>query len=263
MNKDLKGKVSVVTGAANGLGKGISLKLAGKGSKVALVDVNKEDGLKVCSEIISEGGEAIYVQCDLKNEDEIQKMVNTVVNEYGKVDILVNNAGIGGLSTLWETPTEVWDSIQAVNLRGAFLCTKHIVPFMIKQKSGRIINISSAVGKQAQAMMAAYAVSKAGMISMTVALAKEVAEYGITVNSVCPGPVDTSWWNGPKKVLSSIFSIAENDIVNKFTNEKQIIKMPLTPEDIANVVTWLTTNDTKMITGQAISVDGGHEFPTY
>lgn len=263
MVDELKGKVSVVTGAAKGLGKAISLSLAHNGSTVVLVDISEDDGRKVCSEIIQTGGEATYIQCDLTNEDEIKNMVTAVLNKYGSIDILVNNAGIGSIAALWETPTEVWDSIQAVNVRGAFLCNKHIVPGMIKQKAGRIINISSAVGKQAQAMMAAYAVSKAGLISMTVALAKEVAEFGITVNAVCPGPVDTPWWDGPKKTLSGIFDVAEKDVVNRVTLERQVLKVPLTPEDIAATVFWLTTKETKMITGQAISIDGGHEFPTY
>lgn len=263
MDKELKDKVSIVTGAGRGIGKAISLNLANKGSVIAVIDINETDGRQVCSEIIRNGGEAIYFRCDVKNEDEIKEMATAVINKYGKVDTLVNNAGIVGFANLWETPTEVWDNILNINLRGTFLCTKHIVPYMINQKSGSIINISSAVGKQALPMMSAYGASKAGIIAMTVALAKEVAPYGVTVNAVCPGPIDTTLWDESKKVLSGIFNIAEQDIVNKLFTEQQLIKVPLTAEDIAATVAWLTASETKMVTGQAISMDGGFVFPTF
>jgi len=263
MNKELKGKVSIVTGAGKGIGRAISLNLAEKGSAIALVDISEDDGRQVCSEIISKGGEAIYLQCDVKNEKDIKDMVIDVLNKYGKVDNLINNAGVFILANLWETPAEVWDNVLAINLRGVFLCTKHIVPYMIKQNSGRIINLSSAVGKQALPMTSAYGASKAGIIAMTVALAKEVAQYGITVNAVCPGPVDTTLWNETKKVLSGIYHIAERDVVNKLFTDQQLIKVSLTTEDIAATVSWLTTDETKMVTGQAISMDGGYVFPTF
>ncbi len=207
MDKVLREKVSIVTGAGRGIGKAISLNLANKGSVIAIIDINEADGSEVCSEIVSNGGKATYFKCDVKNEDEIKQMVLGVINKYGKVDILVNNAGIVDFANLWETPTEVWDNIMGINLRGSFLCTKHIVPYMINQKFGRIINMSSAVGKQALPMMSAYGASKAGIIAMTVALAKEVAPYSVTVNAVCPGPIDTTLWDESKKVLSGIFNI--------------------------------------------------------
>ncbi len=201
--------------------------------------------------------------CDLRKEDDVRDMVERTMSTFSRIDVLVNNAGLGKVAPLWETPTEVWDNTIAVNLRGSFLCIKHVIPHMIQQKSGRVINISSAVGRQAQPLMAAYGVSKAGQIAMTVALGKEVAPYGITVNAVCPGPVETPWWDGNRVALSSVLNVPESDVTNWFMEQKQAIKVPLKPEDIARVVAWSTSDDARMMTGQAIGIDGGYAFPTY
>ena len=259
----LKDQVVVVTGASKGIGKAISLALAARGASVVLVDIAKDEGEKVLSEIVKNGGKATFISCDLRKEDEIVAMVADVMKRYNRIDILVNNAGFAVMALTWELPTETWDNIMAVNLRGTFLCAKYIVPHMIKQKSGRIINIASNVGRQAQPMMTGYATSKAGVISLTVSLAKEVGEYGINVNAVCPGPVETAFWTDLKKVLSKTLDLPEADVVNWFTQNKQIIKVPLKPEDVAHTVCWLTSPETKMITGQAISVGGGEIVPTY
>ncbi len=263
MVNELSGKVAIVTGGAKGLGRAISIELAAKGAVIALIDINNDEGNRVCHEIIKKKGKAHFYYCDIRKESDIIEMVEKVVKDLSRIDILINNAGIGAVMPTWELPVDVWDNILDVNLRGTFLCCKHVIPYMIKQKTGKVINISSAVGKQAQPLLSAYAVSKAGQIALTVALAKEVADYGITVNAVCPGPINTSWWDEPKKILARLFEISEEEVVNKFTQEKQIIKVPIKPQDVANVVCWLSSSKTDLITGQAISIDGGHEFPTY
>jgi meso-butanediol dehydrogenase/(S,S)-butanediol dehydrogenase/diacetyl reductase len=259
----LKGQVAVVTGGAKGLGKAISLALAARGASVVLVDVDSREGEKVSSAIAKDQGHALFIHCDVKEEKEIVAMVDKVIKEFGRIDILVNNAGIGTVGLTWELPTEAWDNMNAVNLRGTFLCCKHIVPQMIRQKSGRIINISSNVGRQAQPFMSGYATTKAGQISLTVALAKELADHGINVNAVCPGPVETPFWDNIKKTFSKVLSLPESEVVNWFTQNKQSIKVPLKPEDIASAVSWLTSPETKMITGQALSVCGGEIVPTF
>jgi NAD(P)-dependent dehydrogenase (short-subunit alcohol dehydrogenase family) len=259
----LKGQVAVVTGAAKGLGKAISLALAARGASVVLVDVDSEEGEKVSSAIAKDQGHALFIHCDVKEEKEIVAMADKVIKKFGRIDILVNNAGIGTVGLTWELPTEAWDNMNAVNLRGTFLCCKHVVPQMIRQKSGRIINISSNVGRQAQPFMSGYATTKAGQISLTVALAKELAEHGINVNAVCPGPVETPFWDQIKKTFSKVLSLPESEVVNWFTQNKQSIKVPLKPEDIAYAVSWLTSPEAKMITGQALSVCGGEIVPTY
>mgnify|MGYP000414240037 CR=1 FL=1 len=261
--KFLKEKTAIITGGAKGLGKAIAIALSEKGAHIVIADVDDVTGNKVIDEIKAKGGNGLCIKCDLRNENDIEETVKKVVATFSKVDILVNNAGVGRVATLWETPTEVWDYIMSVNLRGSYLCIKYVVPYMIQQKWGRIINISSAVGRQAQPWMGAYAISKAGQIAMTVALAKEVAPFGITVNAVCPGPVETSWWDENRQALAKILNVPEAEVVNWFIQHKQIIKSPLKPEDIARVVVWLTSDDTRMITGQIIGIDGGHDFPTY
>jgi NAD(P)-dependent dehydrogenase (short-subunit alcohol dehydrogenase family) len=256
-------KTAIVTGGAKGLGKAISLALAEGGAAVIVADVDKTTGEQTVQEISSKGGKAVFILCDLRKESDIEAMVKNVVASFRTVDILANNAGLGKVAPLWETTAEIWDNTMAVNLRGSFLCIRHVIPHMINQKSGRVINISSAVGRQAQPLMAAYAISKAGQIAMTVALAKEVAAFGINVNAVCPGPVETTWWDDNRESLAKAFNVGEGEVVNWFTQGKQLIKTPLTPEDIAKVVYWLSSEETRMITGQAISICGGHDFPTY
>jgi NAD(P)-dependent dehydrogenase (short-subunit alcohol dehydrogenase family) len=259
----LAGQVALVTGAAKGLGKAIALELADRGAAVALCDRDVTSAGEVADEVAALGGEATVVACDLRDEEQVRTMVAQAASAYSRLDILVNNAGIGTVAPLWETPTAVWDDIMAVNLRGTFLCTKHVVPHMLERRSGRIINMASAVGRQAQPLIAAYGISKAGMISMTVALAKELAEHGITVNAVCPGPVATPWWDEPRKALAGVLGVAELDVVSWFTQNKQAIKQAIVPGDVAKIVAWLTTPDTRLVTGQVIPIDGGHEFPTY
>lgn len=259
----LKDQVAVVTGASKGMGRAISLALAARGASMALVDIDNDGGEKVVSEILKKSGKALFINCDLRKEDDIVAMVAAVIKQFNRIDILVNNAGFGVVALTWELPTETWDDVMAVNLRGAFLCIKYIVPHMIKQKSGRIINIASNVGRQAPPMMTGYATSKAGMISLTVSLAKEVGEYGINVNAVCPGPVETAFWTDLRKGFAKTLDMPEAEVVNWLTQTRQIIKVPLKPEDIAHAVCWLTSPETKMITGQAISVGGGEIVPTY
>jgi NAD(P)-dependent dehydrogenase (short-subunit alcohol dehydrogenase family) len=261
--KQLTGSVAIVTGAANGLGKAIATGLAERGAFVTIADIDETRGNEVVDELVSKDCRADFIKLDLRKEADVIAMVESVVSKHSKIDILVNNAGVGKAAPFWETPTEVWDNTMAINLRGTFLCTKHVVPHMIAKTSGRIINISSAVGKQGQPLMAAYCATKAGQISLTVALAKEVADFGINVNAVCPGPVETSWWNENRALLSQALNVSESEVVNWMTEQRQIIKKALKPSDIAGVVCWLTSEDTRMITGQAISIDGGHEFPTY
>lgn len=255
-------KVALVTGGSRGFGKAICTRLAQRGDFIVLLSRDVARASQVCEEIKGGGGKAMFVQCDVRNEAEVRNAVDETIRQLGHIDILVNNAGIGGVSPLWETPTEEWDNIMAVNLRGVFLCSKYVVPHMINQKSGRIINISSVVGRQAQAMVSAYSTSKAGVIALTVSLAKEVAAFGITVNAVCPGPVETDWWNEPKKIFAKALNVAEGEVMDKI-RDKQFIKQPLSADDVANTIAWLTSDAARMITGQCIGVDGGHEFPTY
>jgi len=259
----LEDQVAVVTGAARGLGRATSSALSARGASIAVVDIEKGEGKEVASDLIKGGKQALFVHCDVKKEDEIVGAVDKVMQEFGRIDILVNNAGICAVAPVWELPTETLDGILAVNLRGTYLFCKYVVPHMIRQKSGKIVNVASGIGRQAQPLMSGYGISKAGQISLTVSLAREVGEYGINVNAVCPGPVDTALWDQMKAPLTKVLNLPESEVVNWFTQNKQVIKKPLRPEDIADAVCWLVSPQAKMMTGQAISVDGGEIVPTY
>lgn len=259
----LEGQVAVVTGAAKGLGKAIVLALAARGASVAGVDIDRKEGEGVTSDLVRGGKRAFFVACNLGSEDEVVNALDQVMREFGRIDILVNNAGICAVAPVWELPTDTFDEIIRVNLRGTFLFCKYTVPHMIKQKSGRIINIASGIGRQAQPLMSAYGMSKAGQISLTVSLAKEVGQYGINVNAVCPGPVDTALWDRMRSPLAKALNLPEDEVVHWFTQNKQVIKEPLQPEHIADAVCWLASPQARMMTGQAISVDGGEIVPTY
>lgn len=194
------------------MGKAISVKLAQKGARVIVADIAETRGEAAVADLAAMGCRAYFMRLDLRTEDEVIAMVDRVISDHSKIDIPVNNAGIGKVAPLWETSTQDWDNIMAINLRGAFLCAKHVVAHMIAEKSGRIVNISSGTGRQGPPFMSAYAASKAAQINMTVSLAKEVAEHGINVNAVCPGPVETPWWDGNRSSLSKVLDTPESEV---------------------------------------------------
>jgi 3-oxoacyl-[acyl-carrier protein] reductase len=187
----LAGKLSVVTGAAQGIGREIALLFAREGADVAIVDRNKKSGEDVAKQIRSLGRRSISIGADLGEEDQIEEGFRNISRELGPVDILVNNAGIDTTSLVVDMPTSLWDEMFRINLRSVFLCTRAVLPAMIEKRSGRIINVASQLAYKGAREMAHYAAAKAGVIGFTRSLAYEVAEHGITVNSIAPGPIDT------------------------------------------------------------------------
>jgi 3-oxoacyl-[acyl-carrier protein] reductase len=187
----LAGKISVVTGAAQGIGREIALLFAREGADVAIVDRNKKSGEDVAKQIRSLGRRSMSIGADLGEEDQIEEGFRNICRELGPVDILVNNAGIDTTSLVVDMPTSLWDEMFRINLRSVFLCTRAVLPAMIEKRSGRIINLASQLAYKGAREMAHYAAAKAGVIGFTRSLAYEVAEHGITVNSIAPGPIDT------------------------------------------------------------------------
>jgi 3-oxoacyl-[acyl-carrier protein] reductase len=190
MNR-LIGKKALVTGAARGIGHAIAIAYAKEGADVAILDLKQENAEATAKEARALGVNSIAVAADVSNEAQVKRAIAEVQNAFGRIDILVNNAGIDTTSTVVDMPTAMWDEMMAVNLRSIFLCSREVLPGMIERKWGRIISTSSQLAHKGAAEMAHYAAAKAGVIGFTRSLAYEVAREGVTVNALCPGPVDT------------------------------------------------------------------------
>jgi len=250
---ELEGKVSLVTGASRGIGRAIALKLASLGSRVAVNYVaieasNKADADNVVESVIRLGGEAMSVEADIRNGAEVKAMVEQVTDKWGKIDILVNNAGINRDTLLLRMSDDAWDDVINTNLRGAYLCSKFAVRHMMRQEWGRIISISSVVGRVGNAGQSNYAAAKGGIIAFTKSIAREMGSRNITANAVAPGFIVT-------------------EMTNKLPPERResmLAMIPLQrlgqPEDVAELVGFLATERAGYITGQVITIDGG-AFP--
>lgn len=241
-----EGKKVLVTGASRGIGRAIALALAAEGADVAVNYAGSEAAAKaVAAEIEAMGRKALVIQADISSNEAATAMVDQVVKEFGRIDVLVNNAGITRDGLLMRMKEEDWDAVLTTNLKGVFSCTKAAVKYMMKQKSGRIVSISSVVGVMGNAGQANYAAAKAGVIGFTKAVAKEVAARGITVNAIAPGFIKTD-----------MTSVLSEKVV-----EGMLSSIPLhalgESEDIAKAVLFLASDDAKYITGQTLHVDGG------
>jgi 3-oxoacyl-[acyl-carrier protein] reductase len=242
----LNGKVAVVTGGGRGIGRAIVLALGKEGVKVLInYRGKKESALETLEELKKLGGEGEIYQADVSVEEEVEKMFNFVIEKWGKLDILVNNAGITKDNLLIRMKSEEWDQVINTNLRGVFLCTRSALKIMLKQRSGRIINISSVVGLKGNIGQANYASAKAGIIGFTKAVAREVASRGITVNAIAPGFIKTEM----------------TDVLSEEMKRKVLDEIPLgrfgDPEDVANAVKFLVSDEASYITGVVLNVDGG------
>lgn len=242
----LNGKVAIITGGGSGLGEAGCKLLAQHGAKVVVADTNIDEAIRVVDEIRGNDWEAMAILVDVANKESVSSMVDITRKIYGKIDILINNAGITRDSKFTDMTDKQWDEVIATNLTGVFNCTHAVVPHMIKQGYGRIINTSSVVGTSGNIGQANYAAAKAGVIGFTKALAKELGRYNITVNAVAPGFIDTPMVaNVPEKVL---------DKVKLLVPSRQLGK----PYDIAKAYLDIATND--YMNGTVVEVDGGIQF---
>jgi 3-oxoacyl-[acyl-carrier protein] reductase len=243
---DLTGKSALVTGGARGIGKAICLTLARQGADIAFVDVARLEVAEATSaEIKALGRKAIYFPADVTDYEACVKAVQGVVDAFGKIDILVNNAGITRDDLIMRMPIEDWVKVLEVNLYGAFYMTKAAIRPMLKARGGRIINMSSVSGQSGQMGQANYSSSKAGLIGLTKATAREVASRGITCNAVAPGFIITDLTKDLPEALTD--GLKANTPLGHFG----------TVEDIANAVTFLASDEACYITGQVLAVDGG------
>lgn len=256
----LEGQVAIVTGAAQGLGEALVRRLDREGCKVVVADINLESAQKVAESLT----DAIAMKVDVTDEQQVEAMVSAAVEKYGKLDLLVANAAILIAKAVVEFPAEQWRKMMDVNLVGYFLCAKAAAKVMVPNRKGNIIQINSKSGKKGSYKNSAYAAAKFGGIGFTQSLALELAEYGIRVNSICPGNLLNSplWNEGPNSLFKQY--AANQGITEEQVRQKYLSQVPLRRsceyEDIANVMVFLASDDASYMTGQAINVTGGQEM---
>jgi 3-oxoacyl-[acyl-carrier protein] reductase len=241
----LKDKVALITGGARGIGREIAVLFAKEGADIVIGDVNPQETEKACLEIETLGRQALGLQLDVTSSGKVDEVINKILDKFSKIDILVNNAGITKDGLILRMSDADWDAVLSVNLKGTFNCTKAVSKVMIKQRSGKIVNIASIIGIIGNAGQANYAASKAGIIALTKTSAKELASRNINVNAVAPGFIQT-------------------DMTAKLPEElkkKMLSAIPLdrfgAPLDVANLCMFLASEESAYITGQTIIIDGG------
>ena len=244
-DKRLEGKVALVTGGARGIGKAICQRLADEGAKLAIVDIMLDVAQETADEFKAAGVEAAAFASDVSKLDSANETVADVIKEFGQIDILINNAGITRDTLMMRMSEQDWDMVIAVNLKGTFNFTKAVCRPMMKARSGKIVNVASVVGRMGNAGQANYSASKAGVIGLTKTTAKEFATRGIQVNAVAPGYIQTDMTGK----LSDAATEAFMTVIP--------MKRGGTPEDVANVVYFLCSEDSNYVTGQVINIDGG------
>jgi 3-oxoacyl-[acyl-carrier protein] reductase len=242
---NLNGKVALVTGASRGIGRAVALKLAGEGADVVVTATSLERAQKTADEITAMGGKALAVKVDVSSTSDVEELFAKTAEVFGKLDILVNNAGITRDGLLMRMKDADWDAVIDTNLKGAFVCTREAIKLMGKAKGGSIVNISSVVGEMGNAGQANYCASKAGLIGLTKAVAREYARRNITVNAITPGFVETDM----------------TGVLSPPVKEDLMKQIPLgrfgKPEDIANAVFFLVSEMGSYVTGHVLSVNGG------
>lgn len=247
----LEGKVAMVTGSASGIGRGISIRLAAMGALIAVLDIDETEGRESTAEIEAQGGEAIFLKCDVRSASDCRRAVETTVQRSGKIDILCNCAGIAIRKDIIDLTEEEWDRALDVTLKGIYLLSREVVPHMIRSGGGSIINIGSGWSLKGGPRAASYCAAKGGALNLTRAMAIDHGHHNIRVNCVCPGDVETPM------LLSECAQLGED----REAFLREAANRPLarigTPDDIANAVLFLASPMSSWITGAALVVDGG------
>ena len=256
----LSGQVTLVTGAARGIGRAIAETLAADGAEVVVADIDSDEAESTAKAITAAGGRALAAAHDVRSEQSSADVVAGILDRRGRLDILVNNAGVGPRPGPFHMLTaDEYDRVMSINARGLFLTTKAATPPMIEQRSGRIIHISSVVAKRASPNILPYAASKWAVIGMTQTMARELAQYDITVNAVCPGVIRTELHEAVVERMSTLYHKSEYDTWQMFYDRIALGRLQ-EPADIADMVAFLASAKARNITGSAFNVNGGMEF---
>ncbi len=250
----MEGKIALVTGGGNGIGQAVCLEFARQGAKVMVVDIDAAAAEKTAAAIRDMGGEAGSIQADVSQSSQVQAYVAHTVSTFGRIDCFFNNAGIEGVITpLAEYSEELWDRVMGVNLKGSFLGLRYVLPVMIAQKKGTIVNTASVAGTVGSPGMAAYSASKHAIIGLTRTAAGEVGRQGVRVNAVCPGPTNTRMIHSLEKMINPDDPAA----VAKFNTGRNPMGRYGEPEEIARVVVFLASDESDYVNGVAWLIDGG------
>ncbi len=254
----LVGKVAIVTGGAQGMGRAISLRYAAEGASVVIADRNLEGAETVAQEIVSGDGKAAAVSVDVRDQAQVQDMIDTAVERFGGLDILVNNAGVGKIIPFLETTAEDWDFIFDINCKGLLWCSQAAARHMIAQdRGGKIVNLASQAGRRGEALVLAYCASKACVINMTQSMALALAPHKINVNAIAPGIVDTPFWDEVDRQFAKLLNMEIGEPKRTFIKSIPLGRIEQ-PEDVTGAAVFLASSDSDYITQQTLNVDGGN-----
>jgi len=256
----LEGRVAIVTGGGSGIGRGICRQIAKEGGKVVVCDIDAESAAATVASITEDGGEATSLKTDVTKKSEVRKMVEESRTKYGRIDILVNNAGTDIKGAITELKEETWDMLMALNLKGVFLCTQAVMPVMIEQHYGRVVNIASMAGKTGEPFTSPYCASKFGVIGFTQSVALEVGKHNVTINAICPGPVDTELIRKSVAQSAKIKGMSPQDFMQEFFIGPTPLGRIAKPSDVAKAAVFLASDDAEFITGSTLNVSGGREM---
>lgn len=253
----LDGKVGIVTGSASGIGLAIAEAFAKEGANLTIADLNEEGGKEVEEGIQKLGRDALFVKTNIAKREDCKRLIDQTVKRFGRIDILVNNAGLQHVAPITDFPEDKWDLLIGVMLTGAFLCTKYALPYMIQQKSGRIINMSSIHGLIGAKYKSAYVSAKHGIIGLTKVTALEMLEQGITANAICPTFVRTPLVDKQIDDQANAHGIPREEVLEKVILAEAPMKRMLEPEEIAELAVYLASDLARNVTGAAIPIDEG------
>ncbi|WP_314584778.1 glucose 1-dehydrogenase [Paenibacillus terrigena] len=251
----LQDKVTLITGAGSGIGRSAALLFAREGAAVIVNDVDEVKGLETVGEIIEKGGEALFIQADVTQPESVKAMVEVAIAEFGRIDVLFNNAGISGVGALHEIEPDTWDRIMSVNVKGVFLPSKYVLPYMMDRRTGSIINMSSCVAEMGLARRASYGATKGAVLALTKSMQVDYAAYNIRVNALLPGTIYTPFMENYLKT-----SYDDPTAAIESLKQRQLSGELGKPEDVANAALFLASDESKFMMGSPLYIDGGVVF---